>query len=235
MNFIWQNTLKQSKYFICLAIILLLGVLNIKAEVSDSTPLYLYYFETDDVLLETGQTQAYQFTAFAGEKVTIVVYGLDSLVRPEITLLNEASEVTATGRSTAEQPYVRYIQFTATKDETFTFDVSAVEAAAGGGLARVMLVEGDPIAGDLTYLDTVNPLLPGRVFMVAGSDEIDTDVTASEVGIRTGAEVLPVQRFRDKPYSFVSRGSTEELPPIAERFHPDTSHVWFNEDGDKFY
>src|SRR5687768_3079315 len=126
MIIVWQNTLKQSKYFICLAIILLFAVLNVEAEVSDSTPLYLCYFETDDVLLETGQTQAYQFTAVAGEKVTIVVYGLDSLVRPEITLLNEASEVAATGRSTLEQPYVRYIQFTTTKDETFTFNVSAV-------------------------------------------------------------------------------------------------------------
>jgi hypothetical protein len=235
MNIIWQNSIKQSKYFICLTIILLFAVLNVEAEVSDSTPLYLYYFETDDVLLETGQTQAYQFTAFAGEKVTIVVYGLDSLVRPEITLINEASEVAATGRSTVEQPYVRYIQFTANKDETFTFDVSVVEAAEGGGLARVMLVEGEPIDGDLTYLDTINPLLPGRVFMVSGSDEIDTDVTASEVGLRTGAEVLPVTRFREKPDIFVSRGSTEELPPITERFNPNTSHVWFNSDSDKFY
>jgi len=227
--------IKQSKYFILLAIILSIAVLNVKAEVSDSSPLYLYYFETDDVLLEAGQTQAYEFTAFDGEKVTIVAYGLDSLVRPEITLLNEAGEVAATGRSTVEQPYVRYIQFTATKDETFIFNVNAVESAAGGGLARVMLVEGEPIGGDLTYLDTVNPLLPGRVFMVAGSDEIDTNVTASQVGIRTGAEVLPVTRFRDKPDIFVSRGSTEELPPIAERFNPNTSHVWFNEDGNKFY
>jgi Ca2+-binding RTX toxin-like protein len=227
--------IKQSKYFILLAIILAIAVLNVQAEVSDSSPLYLYYFETDDVLLETGQTQAYQFTAFDDEKVTIVAYGLDSLVRPEITLLNEAGETVATGRSTLEQPYVRYIQFTATKDETFTFNVNAVEAVEGGGLARVMLVEGEPIGGDLTYLDTVNPLLPGRVFMVAGSDEIDTDVTASQVGIRTGAEVLPVVRFRDKPDIFVSRGSTEELPPIAERFNPNTSHVWFNENGNKFY
>jgi hypothetical protein len=235
MGIIQWGMIKQSKYFIILAIILLVATLTVQAEVSDSRPLYLYYFETDDVLLEAGQIQAYQFAAFEGEKVTIVVYGLDSLVRPEIVLKDETDEIAATGRSTVEQPHVRYIQFTASKDETFTFDVSAVEAAAGGGLARVMLVGGDPIDGDLTYLDTVNPLLPGRVFMVSGSDEIDTDVTTSQVGLRTGAEVLPVQRFREKPDIFVSRGSTQELPPLEERFSPNTSHQWFNEDGDKFY
>ena len=198
-------------------------------------PLYLYYFETDDELLQTGETQQYLFTAYQGEKATIAVYGLDQLVMPQLTLRDEEGNVVATGRSNPQQPYVSLIQFTAPQDQIYTFDVTAAQAAEDGGLVRVILVEGDPIDGDLTYLDTINPLLPGRVFMVAGSDEIDEDVDATRRGVRVGATVLPVDRFRERPDIFVSRGSPEELPTIEERFNPATAHVWFNEDGNKFY
>jgi hypothetical protein len=204
-------------------------------ETIQSVPLYLYYFETDDELLAAGETQQYQFTAFRGENPTIAVYGLDQLVMPQLTLHDEEGNVVATGRSNPEQPYVSLIQFTAPKDQIYTFDVTAAQAADSGGLIRVMLVEGDPISGDLTYLDTVNPLLPGRVFMVAGSDEIDEDVSATQPGIRVGAIVLPVDRFRERPDIFVSRGSPDDLPSIEQRFNPATSHVWFNEDGNQFY
>src|SRR5688572_16515630 len=100
-----HHTIYQSIALILLVTSLLVAVSSVQAEVSDSRPLYLYYFETDDVLLDTGQVQAYQFTVFEGEKVTIVVYGLDALVRPEITLKDETGEITATGRSTVEQPH----------------------------------------------------------------------------------------------------------------------------------
>ena len=207
---------------------------TVRATPSD-TPFYLFYFETVDVLLQTGETAQYKFDAFRGEEVTIAIYGLDELVLPQITLYNNDGEIVATGRYTPEQPYITSIQFTVSQDESFTFEVTAIVAADGGGLARVMVVEGDPIAGDLTYLDTLNPLLPGRVFMVAGSDEIDEDISPIESGRRVSVEVLPVERFRDKPDVFVSRGSSDFLPPIEERFSPATSHTWFNEDGTAVY
>jgi hypothetical protein len=200
----------------------------------NTIPFILRYFETDDVLLEQGQSQSYQFLAFRNEEVTIVVYGLDGLIEPEINLYDSNNELVQTGES-RENTHIRFMQFTASQDGVYTFVVIATYAEPSGGLARVMLVEGDPIDGDLTYLDTVNPLLPGRVFMVAGSDEIDTNVTATEVGLRTGAEVLPVERFRDKPDIFVSRGTLDELPPIEERFSPNQSHVWFNEGNNEVY
>ena len=245
MSNLW-DIVKFSKVIVVMVLIVFVGISSQAQESAESAPqsaleavqslpLYLYYFETDDELLQAGETQQYQFTAFRGEKATIAVYGLDQLVMPQLTLRDEDGNVVATGRSNPAQPYVSLIQVTAPQDQIYTFDVTAAQAAEGGGLVRVMLVEGDPIDGDLTYLDTVNPLLPGRVFMIAGSDEIDADVDATRRGVRVGAEVLPVDRFRERPDIFVSRGSPEELPPIEERFSPATSHVWFNEDGNKFY
>ena len=100
---------------------------------------------------------------------------------------------------------------------------------------RVMLVEGDPLDSNLTYLDTLNPLLPGRVFFVSGSDVVEDEIPDAPPGLRVGAEVLPVDRFRTRPDIFVSRGSDDFLPPLTERFSPDTSHAMFNTTEGKFY
>jgi Ca2+-binding RTX toxin-like protein len=203
--------------------------------VQEPQPLYLYYFESDDQFLQKGEMQQYQFATFAGEEVTIAVYGLDELVQPQLTLRDGANTVIINRQPNSLNPYINIYQFTAPADDLYTFDVIAFEADENGGLVRVMLLEGEPIEGDLTYLDTVNPLLPGRVFMVAGSDEIDPEVNKIIPGLRAGAEVLPVDRFRTKPDIFVSRSSIDFPPSQAERFSPAPSHEWFNTTDSEFY
>src|SRR5690606_22764298 len=95
---------------------------------------------------------------------------------------------------------------------------------ATAGLVRVMLFEGEPIAEDRTLLDNVNPLLPGRSFMVAGKEE-----TEEVPGLSMVVEALPISRFnRERPEIFASRGSDEFMPPLPERITADDIFQWYN-------
>ncbi|MDQ7028052.1 MAG: hypothetical protein Q9P44_21120 [Anaerolineae bacterium] len=108
------SVVKSAKWLLIVVVLLLLTVLQTQADVVDAQPLYLYYFETDDVLLASGESQAYQFATFAEDgTVRIVVYGLDRLVRPEVTLYNSEGDLVATGRS---NPYF-FITVTATPSD----------------------------------------------------------------------------------------------------------------------
>jgi Ca2+-binding RTX toxin-like protein len=195
-------------------------------EVSDEEALYLYYFETDDVLLREGESQQYRFATLPDEDVTLVAYGLDALVLPQLTLYDAAGELVTTGISAENQGYVQTIRFSSDELELFSFEVTALSADENGGLVRVMLFEGEAIGGDLTYIDTVNPLLPGRAFMVSGSDK---EHLSGNLGLQTRVQVLPVERFRERPEVFASRGSEAELPPLDDRFDPGESDEWWNE------
>jgi Ca2+-binding RTX toxin-like protein len=195
-------------------------------EVRDEEPLYLYYFETDDVLLREGESQHYRFATLPDEDVTLVAYGLDALVLPQLTLYDAAGEIITTGISAENQTYVKTIRFSSDELELFSFEVTALSADENGGLVRVMLFEGEPIAQNLTYIDTVNPLLPGRAFMVGGSEN---EHPSGNLGLQTRVQVLPVERFRERPEVFASRGSEVELPPLDDRFDPGESDEWWNE------
>jgi Ca2+-binding RTX toxin-like protein len=186
---------------------------------------YLYYFESDDANLSEVDSKEYAFATLRGERVTIVVYGLDALVRPRLRIFNAAGAQIGVGRTPPDQPYITFFQINATGNDLYTF---RVERAGGeGGLARVMLFEGDPLNQDLTLLDDINPLLPSRAFMVAGRD--------NEEGLRVLVEVLDVPYYDQRPLVFASRGTLTELPDVTERFNPSDTFLWFNRDVQQVY
>ncbi|MGB1286007.1 MAG: beta strand repeat-containing protein, partial [Aggregatilineales bacterium] len=195
---------------------------------SDPLP-YLYYFESSDAVLMDGIDSArFTFATLPGESVTLVAYGLDELIQPELRLFDATGALVNQGVRDESQPYVTYIQFESTTNDIFEFEVrrSFLAADDNGGIARVMLFEGDPLSDDLTLLDDINPLLPGRAFMVAGE---------AGDGLRTLVEVLDVERFTEKPQVFASRSTLSLLPDIAERFDGVDVRLWFNDDGDAIY
>ncbi|XWX05595.1 hypothetical protein VZO05_15655 (plasmid) [Aggregatilineales bacterium SYSU G02658] len=210
-----------------IAVLVLLGVLFVLGFSSQAQEdfTYLYYFESDDANLSAVDSKEYAFATLRGERVTIVVYGLDALVRPRLRVFNAAGTQIGVGQTPPDQPYITFFQINATGNDLYTF---RVERAGGeGGLARVMLFEGEPLNQDLTLLDDLNPLLPSRAFMVAGRD--------NEEGLRVLVEVLDVPYYDQRPVVFASRGTLAELPDITERFNPSDTFLWFNRDGRQVY
>jgi Ca2+-binding RTX toxin-like protein len=210
-----------------IVVLLLMGALLVLSFSSQAQEdfTYLYYFESDDANLSEVDSKEYAFATLRGERVTIVVYGLDALVRPRLRVFNAAGAQIGVGRTPPDQPYITFFQLNATGNDLYTF---IVERAGGeGGLARVMLFEGDPLNQDLTLLDDLNPLLPSRVFMVAGRD--------NEEGLRVLVEVLDVPYYDQRPLVFASRGTLTELPDVTERFNPSDTFLWFNRDGQQVY
>ncbi len=183
---------------------------------------YLYYFESDDTLLSSNnRSKRYSFGTQPDEKVTLLVYGLDDLIVPHLALYNANGELIREGTSPLNQ-YVTGLQFEAGDKELFFFEVSAKNNATG--VVRAMLFEGDPYDYDLTLLDTINPLLPGRAFLIAG-DHIDAAID----GLNVRVEVLPVPRFDDeRPQVFASRGTEAQYPVLEERITPDKQRGWAN-------
>jgi Ca2+-binding RTX toxin-like protein len=205
--------------------LLALGTAAHAQRVADEELVYLYYFESDDANLKEVTFKDYAFSTLSGERVTIVVYGLDQLVRPKLTIFNNDGVQVGQGSYAEEQPYATAFSFLASSNQFYTFRVERLEGA--GGLARVMIFEGEPLNQDLTLLDDMNPLLPSRSFMVAGRD--------TDEGLRVLVEVLDVPYTNEKPQVFASRGTLEEIPPVEERFSPSDTFLWFNRDGKKVY
>ncbi len=194
---------------------------QITARLEDTT--YLYYFESDDVLLDAATpTKRYSFGTLPDEEVTIVVYGLDNQVLPRLALYNEDGNFIRSGNQ-RDNPYITWIyQYKARDKALFYFDVTNM--TNDSGLVRVMLFRGDPLTGNRTLLDRINPLLPGRAFMVAG-EHPDPQIQ----GLNVAVEVLPVTRFEDiRPEVFASRGALAFIPAIEERQTPVTNRAWRN-------
>jgi Ca2+-binding RTX toxin-like protein len=234
---------KQRNHLFIIGVILVLFGARLTAQESiaiipaDTT--YLYYFESDDARLVEQNYKEYAFATLPNEKVTIVVYGLDKRIQPKLTLLDRDREFIREGIRPKELPAIggepnatpeelasiSYIEFISTSVELYFFRVDRMNEQ--GGLARVMLLQGDPLDTDLTILDTLNPLLPNRAFMVAGKSD--------EEGLRTLVEVLDVPYYNQKPEVFVGRGRLDNLPPLEQRTQPIEQRDWFNKDGQKVY
>jgi len=207
--------------------------------------VYLYYYESHDVLLDSSETQLYSFAPIPNEKVTIVTYGLDDSAETQIKLYDannrlirqaSNSQVSFTGSSAEASPHITSIQHTATSDGIYTFEVTNNEDKQGH--LRTMLFVGDPIDLDITLLDDLNPLLPSKAFMVAGdSTTLFEDPITSETftGLRTEVEVLPVDVLERVPDVFLSYSTLTVLPDLEDRLTPVTIQRWFNDDGQETY
>jgi len=191
----------------------------------DAERTYLYYFESGESLLDRNTPDAlYAFGTLPKEDVTIVVYGLDDLIDPSFTLYDLDGSVIAEALPT-NNPHVAIYQFTATENRRYDLTVTKRNTdPAIKGLVRVMLFKGAPISEDRTLLDNVNPLLPGRSFMVGGKPKTDT-----QPGLQMQVEALPVARFNDqRPEIFASRGSDDFMPTLPERIDAQSFFEWFN-------
>jgi hypothetical protein len=94
---------------------------------------------------------------------------------------------------------------------------------------RVMAFEGDPLSGDLSFLDTVDPLLPSRAYLVAGDEERPI---AMAVAVTSEGQQDPAA---DLGTIYASRGTEFSLPAADERTAAIQQAAWENDRGDTFY
>jgi hypothetical protein len=185
--------------------------------------IHIRYFESADAYLTDKSFQIFSFSALEGEKVTIVAYGLDEGVIPAMTLLDtEGRTMQESLNPEGRQAVV--IETTIPVNGIYTFVVNRTSEV--GGLIRVMVFEGDPVADSSSLLDTVDPFLPSRAYLLAGSETKPVKITISVQEVNSG----------DVPELFVSRGTRETPPPLEERVNPIRDVVtWTNDRGDTFY
>lgn len=211
--------------------------------------VYLYYYESDDQLLDAGEVQYYTFAPYPGENITIATAGLDETALTSVTLYNSNGQPVASASSNTitanpntqnpdeqQTPYVAAIQHTATSSGLYYFEVK--NESNSDGLIRSMLFVGDPFDQDITLIDELNPLLPSKAFMVAGDPSRTwTDELTGETleGLRTQVDVQEIERLDLTPDVFTSYSTLSYLPDIAERLDPDIFFQWFNKDGEEIY
>jgi hypothetical protein len=209
---------------------LIVVLLSLGIQPSSANNIHLRYFESADAYLTNSAFQLFSFTALAGEEVTIVAYGLDADLLPTITVV-DVSGITLAEDLNNDQNDVAVVELVAPENNLYTFLVS--RRSDIGGLVRVLLFSGDPLSGDLTRLDTVDPLLPGRAYLVAGgsADEpLDMAVTVLEEEETSEATTSEIPST-----IFAARGSEVASPPLDERTTPVQQQGWENEEGDIFY
>ena len=193
--------------------------------VVEAANIHIRYFESADVILTEDRFQIFSFSALEDEKATIVAYGLEEGIVPGLTVLDPTG-VTMAEDLNADQLPVAVAEITAPENGIYTFLVSRQNDV--GGLMRVMLFVGDPLGDDLTLLDTVDPFLPSRAYLVAGDDNEPVEMT---IRIMLDEEDDTSQ----PPTVFASRGTEVEVAPLEERVNPVQQFTWFNDDGDIFY
>lgn len=214
-----------------LAFLLLLGMMLLMAPSSHASNIHLRYFESADALLTNSAFQLFSFAAIDGEKVTVVAYGIDDNLLPTLTVL-DVNGITLAEDLNEDANEVSVIELVAPDNGLYTFLVSRRSDA--GGLVRVLLFTGDPLSGNLTRLDTVDPLLPGRAYLVAGGsteEPLEMAVTVLEEEEADTTDTSPSTPTE----IFAARGSELSAPPVEERTSPIQQKGWENEEGDIFY
>jgi hypothetical protein len=207
---------------------LVLGLLLIpmreRLGTSQANTIFLRHFESADVFLTDQSLQVFSLSALAEEELTIVVYGLEPGLEPALSLFN------AEGQTIAEdinQPgeAVAVLSFRAEQNGVYSFVVSRRNEQ--GGLVRVMLFEGQPLGTDYSLLDTVDPLLPSRAYLVAGDSQRPVVMT---IQVQETAE-----EGAEPPQVFASRGTQLAPPPLEERLTAVEQFTWENTNGNIFY
>jgi hypothetical protein len=203
--------------------LLVLGIMLIAAPAGAANVL-MRYFESADVILTDEQFQFFSYSALEGEEITIVAYGLDEGMVPALTLLDQNSSTVAEDPNIESEP-VAVIEYTTPVNGVYTFSVNRLTDA--GGLMRVMVFTGDALGGDYSLLDTIDPLLPSRAYLVSAPESgsssmtIQVEPTAGTTG--------------DGPLVYASRGTAEEVPALDERTTAIEERTWVNEAGEVFY
>lgn len=204
-------------------VVALVGVgLATRPQPSHAANIHLRYFEAADVLLTDNTFQLFSLSALQDEQITIVAYGLEGEVIPSITLFDGNGRTILEDRN-LDGLSASFIQATIPMNCMYTFLVS--RTGEQGGVVRVMLFAGDPLNEDLSLLDTVDPFLPNRAFLVAGST-INPIQVSLEVVEDTSQAAQGI---------FASRGTQSAPPPMEERMTARQNASWINNRGDTFY
>lgn len=192
----------------------IVGVAQVEADT-----IHMRFFESSDFVLEEDRFQLFSFSGLEAESVTLVIYGLEERLVPGVTLFAPDGSSLAEDLN-EEEDSIAVVQAELPVNGMYTFLVSRQTDAEG--LFRIMLIEGDPLQPDTTLLDTVDPFLPSRAFIVAGNSESPVDMRVSLVEDEETTEL------------FVSRGGEFNIPDFDERTTPVTFNTWVN-DEDQFY
>jgi hypothetical protein len=201
-----------------------LGLLLILAAPGGANSIHVRSFESADVIFSEQQLQLFSVAALQGEKLTLVVYGLDEGVQPYISLF-DVNGVTIGEDLNSDGDQIAVLEVTIPENGLYTFVVSRL--SENGGLMRVMVFEGEPLQGDLSLLDTIDPLLPSRAYFVEGAEAAPVIMTLSVLDDEN--EDTPT------PQVYASRGTEVSLPPTEERLQAVDQVSWENEAGDIFY
>lgn len=205
-----------------LSFLTLLGVIFLSlARPSQAANIHLRYFESADAILEDSQFQLFSLAALQDEEVTIVAYGLQEAVIPGIAFFDRQGRTIAENRNLDNQSGTS-VQVVIPENGIFTFLVSRQTEVIGS--IRVMVFVGDPLRDDLSLLDTIDPLLPNRAFLIGGA-EGDPVAMALSVLAEEGGEALRV---------YASRGTTTQAPPLEERLNAVQRAEWENGTADMY-
>jgi len=210
----------QKRLALLLSLLVMLGGLLFPLT-AHANIIHLRYFESADAFLTTEQFQQFSFSALQEEKVTLVAYGLEDGLVPALTLLDVDGRVLAEALNVAQNPVVD-LTFVVPQNGLYNFLVS--RQSENGGLVRVMLFEGDPLKDDLSLLDTIDPFLPSRAFLLGGDDVNPVRVRIAITENMTAGDGV-----------FASRGTQLQVPPQQERFTPVKVAEWLNDNGQIFY
>ncbi|NJL94753.1 MAG: hypothetical protein HC915_14060, partial [Anaerolineae bacterium] len=195
--------------------------------------IFLRYFESADSLLRVQPYQVFSFVGEAGERVTLVAYGLGEEMQPSITVLDPVGFVASEDANLARRS-VAVVEFVV--PDTGVYPVIISRGEEGEGLLRVMLFEGEPLKADLTLLDTADPLEPARAFLIAGGRALPTDPDGPLAPLPFSLITLP---FEDPelplPQVFAARADDASLPLDRERYQPIQQFGWINRDGERVY
>lgn len=209
---------------ILLGLILLLGLMGIMAP-TQAANIFVRYFESADVVMTDSSFQLFTYAALENEHITIVAYGLDEAMVPALILL-DANGVTVAEDLNTDSGAVAVVEHPANENGVYTFVASRLTDV--GGLMRVMVFEGDPMEADFSLLDTVDPLLPSRAYLIASPDDDSVDMAVYVIPD-------PDNPTAELPLIFATRGTDDASPSAEDRLKAADEFGWVNEGGQSFY
>ena len=192
--------------------------------------IYTRYFESVDTLL-TENYQLFSLTALRGEKITIVVYGLDEEVSTAVMLLDPLGSTVAEDFNVEKYP-ATVVVANAEENGIYPFVVSRTSVQTG--MIRVMVFEGEPLDTNMTLLDTIDPFLPSRAYLVAGQKRSGDELVPLEMAIQS-RPFVDAEPGAPLPAFFASRADRFTRPSLAERLNPVQFFQWVNDTGQNFY
>lgn len=213
--------------YLITVVVLVLALVAVLPAQAQATNIHMHFYESVDVLLETSSFQLFSVSMLAGERLTLVAYGLDEGLSPAITLLDPLGVAVAEDLN-SDGDGIAWVQESAQYNGLYTFTVS--RQGDSTGLIRVMVVEGTAFEDPVIIRDNLDPFAPSRAFIFGGDNAEPVTVSIDVLEPEDEQAILPEV--------FASRGSTEELPDEEQRRVPVPlvePFSWLNDEDLPFY